>query len=251
MSPQAAQPPQYSIASVDNALQIALMLMNDQSLRISELAAALGIARSTAHRLLAMLVYRGFAVQDETRTYRAGPALDHGRPDAQQRDLRSVARRHLDTLRSTHDETVHLMVLRGPQVLFVESVEGAQALKIGSRAGAMMPAHLSSGGKTLLAELSPPALRAIYADVGEDGKPDFDLLERTLTATRRRGYGLNLGEAERGIHAIGAAVREPTGRAIAAISVSLPSLRLPRRRIPELAASVLATAAAIDADLAL
>ncbi|MBJ8348259.1 IclR family transcriptional regulator [Antrihabitans sp. YC2-6] len=249
MPSEPPEPPQYSIASVDNALQIALMLMNDRSLRISELAATLGIARSTAHRLLAMLVYRGFAVQDEFRTYRAGPAIQRDGTEERQRDLRSVARRHLERLRSTYDETVHLMVLRGPQVLFLESVEGAQALKIGSRAGAVMPAHVSSGGKTLLADLSTPALRALYADSAAADKPEFEQLERTLTATRRRGYGLNLGEAERGIHAIGAAVHEPAGRAVAAISLSLPSLRLPRRRIAELAASVLATAAAIDADL--
>ena len=66
-------PPPYAIASVDHALRLAAMLQLEGGLTVSEVAGRLGVARSTAHRLLAMLVYRDFAVQDENRLYRAGP----------------------------------------------------------------------------------------------------------------------------------------------------------------------------------
>ena len=69
-------PPPYAIASVDHALRPAVMLQLEGGLTVSEVAERLGVARSTAHRLLAMLVYRDFAVQDEDRSYRAGPVLE-------------------------------------------------------------------------------------------------------------------------------------------------------------------------------
>src|SRR2546423_6794422 len=67
--------PPYALQSVDHALQLVQILRDNGSLRISEAAQELGTARSTAHRLLAMLVYRDFAVQDEARNYLPGPAL--------------------------------------------------------------------------------------------------------------------------------------------------------------------------------
>ncbi|MFD0533119.1 helix-turn-helix domain-containing protein [Actinomadura luteofluorescens] len=65
--------PPYPLRSVDNALHLLQVLRDQGGLRVSEAAAELGTARSTAHRLLAMLVYRGFAVQDDNHTYLPGP----------------------------------------------------------------------------------------------------------------------------------------------------------------------------------
>src|SRR5882757_10214062 len=67
--------PQYGIDSVDHALHLAAVLQQEGPLRVSEAAERLGVARSTAHRLLAMLVYRDFAEQDADRRYRPGPVL--------------------------------------------------------------------------------------------------------------------------------------------------------------------------------
>ena len=67
-------PPPYAIASVDHALRVAVMLQLEDGLTVSEVAERLGVARSTAHRLLAMLVYRDFAVQNDDRVYLATPS---------------------------------------------------------------------------------------------------------------------------------------------------------------------------------
>lgn len=69
-------PPPYAITSVDHALRAATMLQLEGALTVTEVAERLGVARSTAHRLLAMLVYRDFAVRDEQRVYHAGPVLE-------------------------------------------------------------------------------------------------------------------------------------------------------------------------------
>ena len=68
-------PPPYAIASVDHALRVAVMLQLEDGLTVSEVAERLGVARSTAHRLLAMLVYRDFAVQDENQALEQLDAL--------------------------------------------------------------------------------------------------------------------------------------------------------------------------------
>ena len=77
---KAIQRPAYLLESVDNALRLLQMLRDVGAVRLNQAATELGIARSTAHRLLAMLVYRGFAVQDEKRTYHPGPAMGAARP---------------------------------------------------------------------------------------------------------------------------------------------------------------------------
>lgn len=237
--------PHYAIGSVDKALQIVLLFQADSErwFRVSEIADELEVARSTAHRLLAMLVFRGFARQDDSKAYGAGPALLGPKSSADRSDLREVARPALEALSATFDETTHLVVLDGSDVVFLDSVEGRQALKVGSRAGARMAAHLTSGGKALLATLGRPALEQLVG--AGTASVDLTELERTLVTVRQRGYALNLGETERGIHAIGAVITDGVS-AVGAISLSIPALRLPPRRVAELVPHVRQTAAAVS-----
>jgi IclR family transcriptional regulator, acetate operon repressor len=247
--------PAYAIDSVDHALQLLLMLQRRDRVRVSDAAAELGVARSTAHRLLSMLRYRGFVIQHPDRSYGAGPVfrragLGAGVPV----DIRAVARPRLEWLRQRLDETAHLMVPAGRNVEFLDSVETGQALRVGTRAGAVMPAHLTSGGKALLAELSAEELAATFPDGPPAGgslrADDIAGFHRALLSVRRRGYGVNIGESERGISAVGTCVYDLGGRAVAALTVSAPSLRLPRGRIPRFAEAVRAAARRMEADLA-
>ncbi|GAB3428900.1 IclR family transcriptional regulator [Actinophytocola sediminis] len=222
--------------SVDKALALLVLLNEREQLRVSDAAAALGVARSTAHRLLNQLRAREFAVQDDQRGYRPGPALralrsgQHPLPD-----LRRL-HRHLGDLSTRVAETVHLVVLEDTEVRFVDGVEGPQVLRVGLRTGAAMPAHRTSGGKALLAALPPASLHARYPA----GVPAE--LAGQLAQIRRRGYAVNDNETEKGITAIGAAVVDPAGRTVAAIAVAAPSARCSRARLAELAPALLDTA---------
>ena len=123
--------PSYSIASVDSALQLAAALQVEGALSVSEAADRLGVARSTAHRLLSMLVYRDFAEQLPDRRYGPGPLM-HGRalPRATVARLREVALPHLRRLVDELGETVNLMVLAGADVRFVATVECGHVLRV-------------------------------------------------------------------------------------------------------------------------
>jgi DNA-binding IclR family transcriptional regulator len=232
-------PPNYPVRAVDHALQLAVVLQVEGPLSVAEAAARLGVAPSTAHRVLAMLVYRDFAVQRPDRRYAAGPVLSLGAA-AQSRTalLRAVAMPHLEALADRVRESANLMILAGEHVRFIGSVESDQALRVGNREGMVFPARLASGGKVMLADLPPERLDALCA--GDRA------LRRELRQVRERGFAINAGGTEDGVTAVGRAVRKGDGRVEAAVSVSMPSSRFSRHSLPEIVAALAATARDIE-----
>jgi IclR family transcriptional regulator, acetate operon repressor len=223
--------PPYAIESVDNALRILQALRDSGQVRVSAVADELGVARSTAHRLLAMLVYRDFAVQAEDRSYRPGPALSAGplRGEPAQR-LRQLMRPHMEALCDQVEETINLVVRLGAQTRFLHTVEPAQLPRVGDRQGTVLPAWQTSGGKALLAELPDAQLTALLR--GADGRPPDGMtdagrraLVKELRLVRDRGYAENIEESESGVCAIGMCLRDSAGDPVAALSVSAPSAR--------------------------
>jgi DNA-binding IclR family transcriptional regulator len=158
------QVPQYRIESVDNALKILLLLGERNELRLTDVAEYLHVATSTAHRLLAMLQYRGFMRQDpRTRLYQPGTALTGVAFSILQRfDVREVLHPFLESLNGDLAETVHLAVLDGTSVRFIDAVESPQATRVASRLGKQMPASCTSTGRALLAQLPAGELEQLY-----------------------------------------------------------------------------------------
>jgi len=249
--------PPYSIDSVDNALRILQTLRDSGQVRVSDVAAELGIARSTAHRLLAMLVYRDFAVQAEDRSYRPGPAIaaEPLRGEPAQR-LRQAMRPHMEALCDQVAETINLVVRLGTQTRFLHTVESAQVLRVGDRQGTVLPAWKTSGGKALLAELPDVQLTALLR--GAAGRPPEGMtaaerrsLVSELRLVRDQGYAENIQESESGVCAIGLCLRDKTGDPVAALSVSAPSVRYTPDRSRAFLSELRATVAKAQADISL
>jgi IclR family acetate operon transcriptional repressor len=247
--------PPYAIESVDNALRILQIIRDSGQVRVSQVAAELGIARSTAHRLLAMLVYRDFALQSEDRAYCPGPALSAPplRGEPAQR-LRQVLAPHMEALRDQVAETINLMVRLGTQTRFLHTVESAQLLRVGDRQGTILPAWQTSGGKVLLAELSDGGLTALLR--GPSGRPPDGLTEagrRALVAelrqVRDQGYAENIEESESGVCAVAICVRDPGGDPVAALSVSCPSVRYTPERTRSFVRELRTTVTRAELDL--
>ena len=224
--------PPYALESVDNALR-ALQALRDQGrLRVSDVAAELNIARSTAHRLLSMLVYRDFAIRSEDHSYLPGPALSAPplRGEPAQR-LRQALRPHMEALCERLSETVSLMVRIGTQTRFLYTAESAQLLRVGDRQGTVLPAWKTSGGKALLAELSDEQVTELFrakhggAPVPGITDKEMRMLITDLRSVRKKGFAENLEETESGVCAVGMCVRDTGGEAIAALSVAAPSVR--------------------------
>lgn len=241
-------PPDYPIASVDHALRLVLLLQREGSLGVRDAAAALEVAPSTAHRLLAMLVYRGFAEQGAGRRYHPGPVLQRTpHASASVAILRQAARPHLAALVDEVDESANLTVLVGTAVHFILSLQADRPLRTGDRTATSLPAHRTSGGKVLLAALPEPELTGLYTGVAG---VDLDELLAELAQVREQGYAVNDQQTETGLVAVGVIVEAPPGTAPAAVSLALPSPRYDPGRLPTLVRAVQRTSERIGAELA-
>lgn len=251
------QKPPYPIESVDNALRLLQLLRDGGSVRLTDAAEELGIAPSTAHRLMAMLTYRGFALQDDHRRYVAGPALGTqaiGAPWLH--DFKRLAMEHMERLSSQVGETVNLVVRVGANIRFLATVEAHALLRIGDRTGTVMPAAGASSGKALLAYESEQRLQSLFtgktAQLAGSALSDaeYQHLLRELSQVRKTGYALSREETEPGVGAIGMAIFAADQVAVAGISVATPMGRLEAMLEPERLALMRACQEALNAVVA-
>lgn len=232
-SVEAGGAPTYPISSVDNALRLLLLFRERKSVRLTEACAYLDVAHSTAHRLLAMLIHRGFVQQDPgTRAYRPGPMLvEIGLAAIQKMDIRAEARPFLERLAAEFDETIHLVALEGNQARFLDSVESERALRVAARTGKLLPAHCTSAGKALLAALPAEQVHALYPDGRLQSQTGQSLrsmraLDAALDEVRAQGYATNSEESEDGVGSVAMTLVNSAGQAVAAIAVAVPVSRL-------------------------
>lgn len=219
-----------------------------------EISLRTGLNRSTVYRLLSALEHDGLVVADGAGRYRLGPDLAIlGTLALRQMNLRDVAAPHLRALAERSGETVDLEVLHGANVLIVEEATGDHLLSASSNIGTLYPAHCTSTGKLLLADLPPATLDAILAQplasCGPRAITSADELRAELRTSLARGYATSYGELEAHLHAVGAPIRDLGGRVVAAIGISGPAARMPRRREPELAAMLAEACATISQQL--
>ncbi|WP_051182108.1 IclR family transcriptional regulator [Nocardia vinacea] len=224
--------PSGMIGAVDNVLRLLALFNESPKIRVNEASRAMGLSRSTVHRMLTTLSYHQFVEQDEfSRAYQPGPALiDIGLAVLQNIEIRVVARNALLRLRDEIGETVHLGLLRGAEVVFIDSVESQQTVRTGSRIGWTLPSHATAAGKAMLAQLDDAEVDKIYPDEALEPATTATLqsksvLREQLEEIRQRGYAVNDGESEPDVGAVAAAVRDRDGRVRGAVSVTAPRAR--------------------------
>lgn len=221
--------PEYPIQSVDNALKLIQLLRDEGQLTLTEAATQLSVAPSTAHRLLAMLVYRGYAVRAKNRTYLAGPTMNAAPVRSEGvRNLREVAQPFLEALTDELCHTSNLFIRVGANVRTILTIEAVSMPRIGDRRGTVIPAHRASGGKVLLAQLPTETLRQILRGPTTFNVPQY-LSEQAFTAflkemdvVRRQGYGVNDQDTEVGVISISMPIFNAEGKPIAAFGLSIP-----------------------------
>lgn len=248
-SAESGSAPQYPLESVDNALRIILLLGEQQEIRLSEAAAYLGVASSTAHRVMAMLVWRGFVRQDpRTKAYGPGPSLTNiAFSVLNKMDLPALAQPVLKEVSAAAGETSHLGILEGRRIRFLSAAEPDVAVRVASRLGKDLPAHCTSTGKALLAGLTQQQLRELYPREKLEGVTTTSIrtrsvLEEQLAATRERGYAVNHEESEEGVGSVAVAVPS-AARPHVAINIAAPVFRLTDEKV-ERFGSILRSAAA-------
>lgn len=220
--------------------------------RVVEVAQAFGLARSNAHRTLQTLVECGWAAQNaDTSTYRASLRLfELGSLVAGAIDLKTLLHSQLATLARASGETIHLAALDAAEIIYLDKFDSPLPVAAYSRIGGRAPAYCVASGKALLAALGldADALQALLG-VLQPHTPntvtDIAALQTELARTRVRGWAENREEWRLGVCGLGAPVFNARGEPVAAIGMSVPSIRFARAQARALAEKL--TACARDA----
>ncbi len=237
--------------SAERVVQVLDLLgTSPRGLGVSEVARELDVHRSTASRLLATLAASRIVERDErSGRYRLGARIVGLAASAVARlPVVSQARPELEHLSMISSETSNLSILDGTHVIYVDQVTPAQTVVMASWVGRRSPAHASSSGKVILAFSDPGLRAAVLSGRLESITPKTVTnpvkLDAILGQTRRRGYAASIGELEEGLVTLAAPVLVD-GRAVAAVSLSGPSFRIPARDMSRLARLLMDAAAAI------
>ncbi len=234
------------VQSAERIFQVMEMLADNGEMGLMELSTALGLHKSTVHRLLMSLIYMGYARQDEaTQKYMlsykivnmAGKVLES-------MDIVQVARPYMDSLSEQSGETVHLVQREGSNILYIYKAEArVGTIRMVSRVGMVHPMYCSGVGKAIMAELSWREVEQIWSESRIERKTehtitDLETLKGVLEEVRRNGYALDDEENEQGVRCIAACLRDYHKEVRYAFSISGPTSRMTRERVQELAVDV-------------
>jgi DNA-binding IclR family transcriptional regulator len=224
------------VQSVDRALVILEVLARAGAAGVTEIAAELGVHKSTAFRLVATLESHRLVEQVGDRgKYRLGVGVlrlagaTTARLDVVQ-EARSVCRR----LAADTGETVNVAVLSDSSALYLDQVAGSSALQSHNWVGQRIPLHATSNGKVLLAGLDPSGLDDLLGDLAAYTPRTVTRpgdLRHELDRVRSQGWALAVDELEIGLAAAAAPIRDAAGDVVASMSVSGSTFRLTEERL--------------------
>lgn len=225
---------QYQVRSVHRATSILKLFINSQGLiSLTEISRETGLNLVTAYRLTSTLITEGLLEQTtESGKYRLGvTALALGNAYLHSNDLYQRAHPKLVELRDECGETVHLSILDGSEIVYLEKLPGLHPIGLmSSRVGGRSPAYCTGVGKALLAYQPMEKIRTMYSKVilfpyTPNTITSLDGLLDEFSKIRAIGYALDKEEHEIGVACVAAPVFDHSG-IMAAISLSGPSERI-------------------------
>lgn len=204
---------------------------------VSEVAAKLGIPRSSAHALLASLAEIGILQWREGGRYRIGwRILELAEVRRGMIDIRAAAEPVLQRLVQQHGETCHLAIRDRHTVLYLDKLVGTHNISVqGARIGTRLECHCTAVGKVLLAFADSTVVDDYLATVTlsrhtPNTITEGDRFRRELDEIRSRGVGFDLGEAVDDVYCVAAPLRDELGQVVAAMSLSSPIMRFQKFR---------------------
>lgn len=234
------------LSSVSNAIKILRSFKMDQPQKgVRELAAELGLGKSSVQRILATLANEGLVRKNnETNKYELGlSVLELSSIVLGHIDLHTEALPVITKLANTFNETSHLAILDNLKIIYLCKIESESSIKLVSHPGLHNHTHCTSSGKLLLAYSEPFLIESILSN----GLKRFT--SKTITAPEefrqelkqiyQRGYSVSVGEFRSEVTSISAPVRDYTGKVIAAINLVGPSKRFSNRKIDYIAAELI------------
>jgi IclR family acetate operon transcriptional repressor len=243
--------------TLDRALSVLFQVSasGSRGLSLAECTAILEYSKPTTFRILRNLQARGMLTHNgDRRIYTLGPTvLRLGMGYLESLDQRREALPTMRRLGAETGETIHLGILDGGGVVYIEKVDSPQSVRMFSRIGLTMPAHSTGIGKAILAYLPGDDLTARLPDRLEARTAATitcrSLLEEHLRGVRARGYSTDDMENEDGISCVGAPIFDHTGAVCAGLSIAGPATRVTPDRFADLGPLVRDAGAEISAKL--
>ncbi|MCF3147657.1 IclR family transcriptional regulator [Streptomyces platensis] len=245
-----ARPPKQpgGVQSVDRAVTVLEILARHGEAAVTEVAEELGVHKSTAFRLLAVLENRGLVGQEQERGkyYLAAGVLRLAGAAAVRLDISQEGAPVCRELAAELGETVNIAVLESDAAVNVTQARGPASVTAQNWLGRRTPLHATSSGKALLAYQPRAVQEAVLARklprLTERTVTSAAALRRELAEVVENGFAVAIEELELGLRAVAAPVRAPDGSVIGAISVSVPAYRLAEERLPEVVKATVSAA---------
>ena len=224
-------------------------------LQLKDVALLTGINKSTAYRFLAHLEHEGYVFRDGSGAYAIGVRLARlAAGTSYQTTLRKLSRPILQQLWRATGETVNLAVMDGREVLYLDVMESSHTFRLVSQVGIRRPVYCTALGKVMLAFTPEEEQQYFFTGLNFERFTPHTVkgvqpLRKEFALIRQRGYSIDNEEAYLGSRCIGAPIFESSGKIAAALSVSGPTTRVTRERVPAFASLAKNAAMAISKTL--
>jgi len=246
------------ITSVTKATEILkLFLLGKTELSLKEISNAFEQHKSSVYRTLSTLVEARFLEKDETTNkYHLGLIfLDFASHVLGRFNIRDQAKPYLKNLAEQTQEIIHLSILEGSEIIYLDKEGQAQPLTVATKIWGRHPSHCSGMGKVLLSELGRTELLKVlgpgpYKRMTPNTITDFDVLVKVLECVRQDGYAIDDEEAFPGIRCVAAPIKGSNGKILAAVSATVPIQRMDEERTMEVCGMLMDTAGRISKQVA-
>lgn len=216
------------VQSVDRTLCILELLSDyEDGLGITEIGQNLELHKSTVHRLLNTLIYKGYVKQNKnTSKYEITLKLfELGNKKIEKMDLVTTAKPYLKELMEKTNEVIHLAVKDDAEIVYVAKVEPLKSMTMYTTIGMSKPMYCTAMGKAMLSQMKDDEVQEIWnasniEKYTDNTIVDFDQLKGILVKVKEEGYALDDQEVEIGIKCLGTVLKDYTGKVCGAISIS-------------------------------
>ena len=244
--------PASANASEKTLLVLEAALRHD---RFTDIVEATGLAKATAHRILATLQDHQFILVDREGRFQPGPKiLTLAGRALENIDISSIARPHVEALVADVHCTVHVGVAASDEIVYLVRTDSDKPYQMPSRVGHAIPMHSSGIGKTVLADWTDEEVERFVARAGLTRRTErtittLDALKAEITDVRAKGYARDREENVPGVVCVAAPIRDHTGRVKYGLSISSIAVEHDEAQMEAMAPKAVATADAISAAL--
>lgn len=245
------------VQSVDRTFDI-LEALKDGEMGLVDLSKKVSLNKSTVHRLLNTLIYRGYVSQnpDNNRYKLSLKFLEIGSRVLNSLDIVSIAKPHIRKLSEKANEVVHLVSIEKDEIVYIDKIESNNTIRMHSYIGKRIPIYCTAVGKAYMAHLKNDRFLELWDAIKDDLTKltestiiSKDTMIKEIESIRNNGFAIDNEENEVGVICVAAPIFNHLKSVKYAISISTPKMRMDKNKIQLFGKLVKETATGISKDL--